>query len=206
VDNIVTFFRRTSNAYIKNAGFRKRLHHYLANANTVLFTFIASKSLDCVINMISVTAILLLFKVPYAILFGFVAGLFNFIPYLGTLVAVTCISLISLITGGLGKTIPLLVVLMLFQQLDANFIEPRIMNTSLKISPIVVIVSVIAAGAYFGIPGMFLAVPVMAVIKQLMLEYIEQSEKIAAKNVGRDAPGTPPAGQASLATTDNTLT
>ncbi|MDR0221066.1 MAG: AI-2E family transporter [Lachnospiraceae bacterium] len=177
VDNIIIFFRRMSNAYIKNAKYRTRLHLYLGKANTVLFTFIASKSLDCLINMLSVTTILLLFNVPYAILFGFIAGLFNFIPYLGTLVAVTCISLITLITGGLGKTIPLLVVLMIFQQLDANFIEPRIMNASLKISPIVVIISVIAAGAYFGIPGMFLAVPVMAVIKQLMLEYIEQSEK-----------------------------
>ena len=66
--------------------------------------------------------------------------------------------------------------LFIFQQLDGNYIEPRIMKSSLKISPILVIIAVVAGGAYFGIFGMFLAVPIAVIIKQILLEYISNAE------------------------------
>ena len=181
LDNIVGFFKRLSIALIKNLKLRGRVHKYIKQANGTLFTFLSSKGLDSIINIISVTAILLIFNVPYAFLFGFIAGVFNFIPYLGSLMAMTFISLINIITAGPAKAFQVLVVLLIFQQIDANYIEPKIMNTSLKISPILVIVSVIAFGAYFGIAGMFLAVPTVAIIKQLMIEYIDHhtDEKVS---------------------------
>jgi predicted PurR-regulated permease PerM len=176
LDNINRFFKRLLAVTIKNKKSRFRLRHYLVQANKVLFTFIASKGLDSFVNMLSVMAILFLFQVPYAFLLGFIAGIFNFIPYLGSLIAVSFISVIALITCKLNIAVPVIIALLVFQQLDANFIEPRIMKNSLKISPILVIVSVIASGAYFGIAGMFLAVPFVCVVKQILLEYIEHSE------------------------------
>ena len=173
LDNIIGFFKRLSIATIKNLKFRGRVHKYIRQANATLFTFLSSKGLDSIINIISVTAILLIFNVPYAFLFGFIAGVFNFIPYLGSLMAMTFISLINIITAGPAKAFQVLIVLLIFQQIDGNYIEPKIMNKSLKISPILVIVSVIAFGAYFGIAGMFLAFPTVTIIKQLMIEYME---------------------------------
>jgi predicted PurR-regulated permease PerM len=127
--------------------------------------------------MVSVMSILFIFQVPYAFLLGFMAGIFNFIPYLGSLIAVSFISVIALITCKFNVAVPVIIALLIFQQLDANFIEPRIMKTSLKISPILVIVSVIAGGAYFGPAGMFLAVPLVCVVKQIVLEYIDHAEE-----------------------------
>jgi len=177
-EKIGEFFKRLSNVFFKKEKLRNRITRYLSQVNSVLFTFIASKGLDSVINFVVVTSILLIFKIPYAFLLGLIAGLFNFIPYLGSLIAVILILLITIITGGLGKAIQVVFPLLIFQQLDGNFIEPRIMKSSLKISPILVIIAVVTGGAYFGIMGMFLAVPIVVVIKQILLEYIGNSENI----------------------------
>ncbi|MCL2255011.1 MAG: AI-2E family transporter [Lachnospiraceae bacterium] len=177
LENIAAFFNRLSIAVIKNEKLRGRLHQYLKQVNKVILTFLASKGLDSIINMIAVTVILRILNVPYPILFGFIAGVFNFIPYLGSLIAMTFISMINIITAGPAKAIQVLIILLIFQQLDANYIEPKIMNTSLKISPILVIVSVIAGGAYFGIVGMFLAVPLVTIVKQILIEYMDHHVK-----------------------------
>jgi len=176
-DRIAGFSLRLSTAVFKNEKRRSRLRLYMQQINKVLFTFIASKGLDSIINFVSVTTILLIFNVPYALLLGIIAGVFNFIPYLGSLIAVILICLMTLITGGFGKAIQVLIPLLIFQQLDGNFIEPRIMKSSLKISPILVIIAVVVGGAYFGIVGMFLAVPIAVIIKQILNEYISHSEQ-----------------------------
>jgi len=173
---ITDFFKSLSVVLFKNERVRIRVNKYLSQVNKVLFTFIASKGLDSIINLVTVTGILLIFDVPYAFLLGLIAGLFNFIPYLGSLIALILISVITIITGGLSTVIKVLIPLLVFQQLDANFIEPRIMKSSLKISPILVIVAVVVGGAYFGIIGMFLAVPLVAIIKQVLIEYVSHSE------------------------------
>jgi len=175
-EKIGEFFTRFRNVLFKKEKTRDRVTKYLSQVNKVLFTFIASKGLDSVINLVAVTGILLIFNVPYAFLLGLIAGLFNFIPYLGSLIAVLLIALITVITGGLSTAIQVLIPLLIFQQLDGNYIEPRIMKSSLRISPILVIVAVVAGGAYFGVLGMFLAVPVVVIIKQILIEYINHSE------------------------------
>ena len=110
-------------------------------------------------------------------LLGIIAGIANFIPYLGSLIAVIFISLLTLLTGGLELAIPTSILLIIFQQIDGNYIEPRIMKTVLKLSPILVIFAVIVGGAYFGIVGMFLGVPFVAICKQILLEYIESRKE-----------------------------
>jgi predicted PurR-regulated permease PerM len=180
--NIFAFFNNLSTALFKNKTM-VQIKKYLGQANNVLFIFIASKGLDSIINWIAVTAILLIFNVKYAVLLGIIAGFANFIPYLGSLVAVIFISFLTLLTGGVDVTIKTLILLIIFQQLDANFIEPKIMGKTLKISPILVIFSVIFGGAYFGVVGMFLAVPVAAILKQLLIEYIDSKKLVAPTNM-----------------------
>ena len=176
LEQIASFLRSFGKSVFKKDKVRNGVSKYSNQVNKTVFTFIASKGLDCIINLISVTGILLVFNVQYAFLFGFMAGLLNFIPYLGSLIAVISISVITVLTGGLGKAIPVLIFLLIFQQMDANFIEPKIVGSSLKINPLIVIFAVVVGGAYFGIIGMFLSVPVAAIIKQILLEYISNAE------------------------------
>ena len=110
--------------------------------------------------------------VKYAVLLGFMIGLFNLIPYFGAIIAVAVAILITIFTGGIGQAIIMAIVVIVLQQIDANIINPKILGNSLSISPLLVIFAVTIGGAYFGVLGMFLAVPVATVIKLLIEEYI----------------------------------
>ena len=100
------------------------------------------------------------------------------IPYFGAIIAVAIATLITLITGGLSQAIWMLIVVTILQQIDANIINPKIVGDSLKISPLLVIFAVTIGGAYFGVLGMFLGVPIIAVIKIILNDYIEYKNRI----------------------------
>lgn len=173
---IMTFLRRLARAMFKKNTY-EAVNKYFTKANEVFFTFISSQLLDAVIVGILTTIAMLILKVKYAPLIGFTIGLFNMIPYIGAIVAVAIGILITFITGGLGKAIAMAIVVIILQQIDANIINPKIIGVSLEVSPLLVIFSVTVGGAYFGILGMFLAVPIAVVIKTVLNDWIESKNK-----------------------------
>ena len=100
------------------------------------------------------------------------------IPYFGAIIAVIIAALITILTGGVGQAVTMVIVVTILQQIDANIINPKIIGNSLKISPLLVIFAVTIGGAYFGVWGMFLAVPVIAVLKLVVTDYIEYKNKV----------------------------
>ena len=120
---------------------------------------------------------LTIMKVKYAVLLGFLIGVFNLIPYFGAIIAVIVACLITIFTGGFVQAIWVAVVLIILQQIDANIINPKILRDALEISKILIIFAVTVGGAYFGVLGMFLGVPAIAVIKMMLDDYIERNEK-----------------------------
>ncbi len=172
---ILTFFKRLAGAIFKERTY-KNLDKYFNNSNEIFFKFIASQFLDAIVVGILVSIAMTIMGVKYAPLLGFFIGLFNMIPYVGAIIATVISAIITLITGGLSQTIWMLIVVIILQQIDANIINPRIVGKSLKISPLLVLFAVTFGGAYFGILGMFLAVPVIAVIKILLDDFIKYKE------------------------------
>ena len=69
------------------------------------------------------------------------------------------------------------VVVIILQQIDANIINPKIVGNSLEISQLLVILAVTIGGAYFGVLGMFLSVPIVTVIKIMIEDFIDEKEK-----------------------------
>lgn len=173
---IMRFLRRFARAMFKKNTY-EAVNKYFTKANEVFFTFISSQLLDAVIVGILTTVAMLIIKVKYAPLIGFTIGLFNMIPYIGAIVAVGIGILITFITGGLGKAIAMAIVVIILQQIDANIINPKIIGVSLEVSPLLVIFSVTVGGAYFGIMGMFLGVPIAVVIKTILNDWIENKNK-----------------------------
>jgi predicted PurR-regulated permease PerM len=110
--------------------------------------------------------VLLAFGVDFAVLFGFLTFLLNFIPTLGS---ITSIGLASIIAAfQFGSILPALWILLILAGLDvviSSVLEPKLMGRGLGLSPLVVLFSLFFWGWLWGIPGMILAVPVMAVIK-----------------------------------------
>lgn len=171
-DRIVRFLKRLSSAIFGNHKYSV-IAKYFTRSNEIFFNFISGQLIDAILVGIMTSIAMSILQIKYAVLLGFLIGLFNLIPFFGAIVAVGIAIFITLCTGGISKAIWLAVVVIILQQLDANIINPKIISDKLKISPILVILSVTIAGAYFGILGMFLAVPIVAIIKLLVNDYID---------------------------------
>ena len=169
---IVKFFEKLGLA-IFDENTCTQIGKYVDSSNRVFFKFISGQLIDAIIVGILVTIAMSILGVKYAALLGFMIGLFNIIPYFGAIIAVVISVIITIITGGLSQAIIMAVVVILLQQIDSNIINPKIIGNSLEISPLLVIFAVTVGGAYFGVLGMFLSVPVIAVLKIIINDYLE---------------------------------
>lgn len=174
--DIKSFLSNLSNA-IFNEELNEKISIYYKKTNMIFFSFISSQVLDAIIIGIITSIAMSILNVKYAILLGFLIGLFNIIPYFGAIVAVAISVIITIFTGGIIKAIWMAITVVILQQIDANIINPKILGNSLQLSPILVIFSVTLLGSYFGVLGMFLAVPIAAMIKILLLDFVEERKK-----------------------------
>jgi len=173
---IIRFLSKFTKAVASENAYEK-IKKYFMKSNSVFFKFLTSQVLDAILVGVLVSVALSILQVKYAVLLGFMIGLFNLIPYFGAIVAVVIAILITVLTGGIGKALLMTVVVVILQQIDANIINPKIVGDSLEISQLLVIFAVTLGGAYFGVIGMFLAVPVATVIKLIIEDFIEEREK-----------------------------
>lgn len=169
---ILKFLRKITNAiFEKNTC--KNISKYFHRTNEIFLKFIASQLLDAIVVGVLASIAMSILGVKYAVLLGIMIGLFNMIPYFGAIIAVIISAIITFITGGFSQAVWMIIIVTILQQVDANIINPKIVGDSLKISPLLVIFAVTVGGAYFNILGMFLAVPVAAVLKVLIGDFIE---------------------------------
>ena len=152
----------------------KKIARYYRKTNVIFYQFISGQIIDAFVIGLITSVAMTIMDVKYSVLLGFFIGLFNVIPYFGAIVAVGVSAIITVFTGGIQKALWMAVVIIVLQQVDANVINPRILGNSLKISPILVIFAVTFFGAYFGVLGMFLGVPIIALFKVIILDYIEE--------------------------------
>ena len=152
------------------------INRYFVKGNEIFFKYISSQVLDAIIVAIIMSFALSIMGVKYAVLLGFIIGVFNLIPYFGAIVAVIIAAIITIFTGGFTQAIWAVIVMVILQQVDADILNPKIVGDALKISRILIIFAVTVGGAYFGVLGMFLGVPVIGVIKMIVDDYIERNE------------------------------
>lgn len=145
----------------------------IATFNDILSKYIYCQLLDaCIVAILSVI-VMSIIRVRYSLILGLLIGICNLIPYFGAIIAIVVTIFVTCFTGGMVKGIWTLIALVLMQQIDANIIGPKIMSNSLEMRPLLVIFAVTLGGGLFGIPGMLLSVPVLAMIKVLTERYIQ---------------------------------
>lgn len=177
---ILNFVKKLAGAILKEKTYNS-IGKYFNNTNTIFFKFLSSQVIDAIIVGILTSIAMLILGVKYAVLLGFLIGISNLIPYFGAIIGVGISIIITIFTGGISQAIWMAVIVIVLQQIDANIINPKIVGSSLEISPLLVIFAVTIGGAYFGVFGMFLAVPIFTVIKILIEDYIEY--KNVVKNI-----------------------
>jgi predicted PurR-regulated permease PerM len=129
---------------------------------------------------IVIGAAVAIFGGQLAVPVGVFTFLMAFVPILGAIVAGAMAVLVTLATGGGSAALLVLVVVVVVQQLDNDLLAPVVYGRSLELHPVAVLLSVVAGGALFGLPGTFLAVPVTAVVVGMLTEWRRSLD------VGRD--------------------
>ena len=125
-----------------------------------------------IIAVMEITALLLL-GVDYAILLGVIGALLNVIPYIGGIVAVALPMMVAFATkDSAWYPLYILVIYYIIQLIDNNFIVPVIVSSKVKINALFSIIVVFAGNALWGVPGMFLSIPLIAIVK-LIFDNIE---------------------------------
>ena len=150
---------------------------YTANLNNNFKQYIYTQTIDgCILGTIA-TIELVLLQSPYALVLGLMLGIVNYIPYFGSIFGSIFAVLVVAFTQDIARAALTAVILLVTQQIDANVIQPRLMSGSFSIRPLLVIISITIGGAMSGILGMIIAVPVVAVIKDILEEVLVAAEK-----------------------------
>ncbi len=175
--NIKEFLKKLGKAIFDNQNYT-RVSKYFRKSNSILLDFIYCQIIDGILVGILVSIAMSIIGIKYSVLLGMFIGLFNIIPYFGAIIAIAISLLITLFTGGFEQTLIMAITVIIIQQIDSNIINPKILGDGLKISPILVIFAVTIGGEFFGVLGMFLAVPIIAIIKLLITDFVEIRSKI----------------------------
>lgn len=140
--------------------------------NSIFSAFLLSKALDSLIIGCLCCMIMSVIGLPYAVLLSVIVGITNMIPYFGPFIGAVPGILIYLCLKPMDAIIFAIMILIL-QQFDGLVLGPRLLGQSTGLNPIWVIFAITVGGAYFGVIGMFIGVPVVAVFAYLLNKLIK---------------------------------
>lgn len=144
----------------------KQVTNVLQETKNAIQSYMVGLLLEAIIVAILNSAALLILGVQYAILLGVIGALLNVLPYIGGIIAIALPVIIATITkDGFSTQLGIILAYAIIQFIDNNILVPRIVSSQVKINALVSLVIVLMGGALWGIPGMFLSVPFIAVLK-----------------------------------------
>jgi predicted PurR-regulated permease PerM len=133
-----------------------------------------------------ITVALLILHVKYALLIGVAAGLLDVIPYVGAIVGFVPSVTLAFLNDGWQHAVIVAIVFALIFQLEGHFIAPRIVSESVGLSPLMVIVAILIGADLLGVAGMFLAVPIAAALRVLVLQALPAARSEAPISVPKN--------------------
>ena len=150
---------------------------YIEKINDIFSKYIYCKLLETLIITIISTIVLAILKIKYALFLGIMIGVMNLIPYFGSIISSVIAVIITIFSSGVFPAIWTGVALLVLEQVDGNFIGPKIIGDRLDMRPLWIIFSVTIGGGLFGVVGLLLSVPVMIVIKMIFTDILAAKEK-----------------------------
>lgn len=152
---------------------RMRADGILSDANATLAGYARAQIISCLLIGTLCTIAFYIIGLKYALLLGILAGIFEFVPLLGPL----AIGVIATATAALGdfpvRAWPTLIFLIALRIIHDYITYPRIIRGGLHLHPVLIILSVLAGEQIAGIPGVFLAIPVVALITVVYKHFLE---------------------------------
>ena len=156
---------------------RKRARKLVVKLSSTLRTWLVGELLAMLLVAVCTTLGLWLIGVPYALVLGIAAGLLDFIPYLGPVLSTVPSALIALTSGGVELMIWAVVVHIIVQQLEGNLFQPVIQQEAVSIPPVLLLLALVGFGQLFGLLGLIVATPLLAIgivlVKELYVGWLE---------------------------------
>lgn len=145
----------------------------ISNLNSMIGTYIGIKAIDSLIIGVLAFIGLLIIGSDYALLLAVIVGLTNMIPYFGPFIGIAAGLLINIFSN-LPTALIVAGFLLLLQQFDNWILDPKLIGDKVGLSPLLVMLAVTIGGGYYGVIGMILAVPLMAVIKIYVTKFMDE--------------------------------
>lgn len=173
---IKAFLKKTFYAFFSDNTNRK-ISLILSDLDYAFSGYVRGQLTDALVMMILISLVLSLTGVKFALVIGIFAGIGNLIPYFGPVIAYISTAFVCIINGEMKKLVISIIILAVIQFIDGNYIGPKLLSRSIKIHPLVVIISLIFGSAIGGLLGMLLAVPVGAYLKLVFVRFIDNLAK-----------------------------
>lgn len=158
------------------------LRDMIADLDHMLAHYIRAQLVLAALSLVAYTAVLSIFRMPYAIVLGALGGVLEFVPVVGPLAAAAAILGVAFLTS--YKHILLIALFLGAWRLVQDYVSaPRIMGRSLELHPLAALFAVLAGGELAGVIGVFLSIPVMATLRIIWKRWRAFAEPAAAQNV-----------------------
>ena len=176
-DKIKTFAIKLIGA-VTSEGTNETILKYSRKLDFNFRQYIFAQTIDGLILGTIMIIVLLIFGSEFALVLGLILGIVNYIPYFGSIFGTAIAVLVVAFTQGIPTAALAAVIMFAIQQFDGNFIQPKLMGKTFSLSPLLVIISVTIGLNYGGIFGMLVAIPIVAILKDLLDTYIAHREEI----------------------------
>jgi predicted PurR-regulated permease PerM len=165
--------------------------------DSMLGSFIRGQLTVAAIVGVMVTLLLLALHVPYALLIGVLAGLFDVVPYVGAVAGWLPAFAISVSTNGWQNALLVTLGIIVINQIEGNLVVPRVISAKVGLSPLTVIVALFVGGELLGVLGLLVAVPIVAVFRIIAEKVVDEAtpspdteaERLRAEDQGTRAKG-----------------
>lgn len=154
---------------------RDKVQEVIAETKSMINAYVFGLVIEMAILSIVNCTMFLVMGIKYPLLLGVMTAVLNIIPYLGIYVSIVICMLVTLANSTANMALEVGIGLFIIHMLDSNILFPRIIGGRVKMNPFITIIAVIVGQFLWGVPGMFLFIPITGIMK-LVCERVEGME------------------------------
>lgn len=150
----------------------KRILKAIRFTDTAFMGFISGKVIDSAIIGVICYICCAIMRMPYVVLVSVIVAVTNIIPVFGPFIGAVPTALIILLVSPM-KCLIYVIFIIVLQQIDGNIIGPKILGEKVGVDSLMIVVAITISGGLWGLIGMFIGVPLFAVLRQAVKELVE---------------------------------
>lgn len=152
---------------------QKEVESVMVSTKFIIQKYLSALMLEAIIVATMNSVALLIIGVEYAIVLGVMGAIINIIPYIGGIISIALPIIVAMATmPSASYSLVILIVYLVIQFIDVHYIVPKIVASKVRLNALVSIIAVLTGGTIWGVPGMFLSIPLTAVVK-VIFDHIE---------------------------------